>query len=44
MIRVVLLILNLFAAFLIFLIPDKCPKCGEKYWTYTYGKPPKCGR
>jgi hypothetical protein len=20
-----------------------CPKCGEKYWTFTYGKPRKCG-
>lgn len=20
-----------------------CPKCGEKFWTFTYGKPPKCG-
>jgi hypothetical protein len=20
-----------------------CAKCKQKYWTFTYGKPPKCG-
>lgn len=20
-----------------------CPKCGEKFWTFTYGKARRCG-
>jgi ribosomal protein L37E len=20
-----------------------CPRCGEQFWTFTYGKPRKCG-
>ena len=25
------------------LFAPNCPKCGEKHWTFMYGKSPKCG-